>query len=165
MKGKITIILFAAFLLSTPVQSQELETTRDSIIHVINQETYFFATGQYEKWKDLWVHSPKALHTGASKDGFGTRQTWESINASLRPYIQDPDNNVAPDKLNIRRDTFTMIIKEDMAFAYFISSDNLSPDVPINDKMESRVLLREDGEWKIIYVNTIEISSYEEDQE
>ena len=162
MKGTVTIFLFIALLFSSTGYAQQLETTRDSIIHTINNETRYFATGEYEKWKSLWAHSPKALHTGASKDGFSTRKGWESIHSSFKSYIQDPTTNVPKDKLTISRKNFKIVTEHDMAFVHFISSGNLTPDAPVNDKMESRVLQRIDGKWKILYVNTIEISTYEE---
>ncbi len=167
MKGRILIslVLIAGFFstaFSQMSNTDSIEAEKAKIKEVINQETRYYATGQYDKWKSTWLHDDRALHTGASNIGFHKRQGWESIESSLKKYILDTTTTVKPEVLILKRDKFNMVLEGDMAWVYFISRDNLGDPDTINDKMESRVLKKVGDEWKIMYVNTIDISTYEE---
>lgn len=164
MKGKITVvlILLAGLVSSAFAQDTDIQKEKELIREVINQETRYYSTGDFEKWKELWVHSPKALHTSASNIGFQKRKGWETIMRSLRKEIEDTTTTVDPEDLNMKRRDFHYEINGDMAWVHFMSTDNIIANNPMTDKMETRVLKKVNGQWKILYVNTINISTYEE---
>lgn len=161
MKGKLLFTLVLLVGIFSSAHCQETHNQREAIKEVIDQETIYFATGEFEKWKTTWVHSPKALHTGASNIGFHKRKGWKTIQASLKETIMDTVSQISREELVMERRQFHYIIDGDMAWVYFMSTDNVNAEKRITDKMEARVLKKVDGDWKILYVNTIDISTYE----
>ncbi len=161
MKKRLISALFIVAMVISPVLGQEAHDDREAIKEVIDNETIYFASGEFEKWKTTWVHSSKALHTGASDIGFHKRKGWETIQASLKETIMDTVSQISRENLVMERRQFHYIIEEDMAWVYFMSTDNVNAEKRITDKMEARVLKKVDGDWRILYVNTIDISTYE----
>jgi hypothetical protein len=126
-----------------------------AIMAVIQGESAAFWDKDYERWAGYWAHGPYVRIMGWWADGGITvTEGWETISANMRKLMQDhPEPN--PTAGLVRRENVNMRIVGDMAMVTFdqygLDTGDARMDMPGLSR-ESRMLERQDGAWKFIYV-------------
>lgn len=126
-----------------------------AIMEVIQGESAAFWEKDYDKWAGYWAHGPYVRIMGWWEDGgISVTEGWETISGGMRTLMEEnPEPN--PTAGLVRRENVNMRISEAMALVTF---DQYGLDTG-DERMdmaglsrETRVLEKQDGQWKIIYV-------------
>ncbi|RNI24524.1 hypothetical protein EFB08_16550 [Rufibacter latericius] len=129
-----------------------MENQQTTITKLIDDETYFIAAGDTINWAKCWLQTEEAQFTFTSARGMWQYTGWDSIKANFR--------NPEPFKLNLKRDNYHYTIGDKVAFVSFDQYDNWG-GTEGQKKKESRTLRKVDDQWKIVNVNVIDYSSYD----
>jgi hypothetical protein len=149
MKTPIFLFVLLCFACS---QSIDPETEKSVITKLIDDETRYAAAADSANWKKCWSNTDEAMFTIASAEGAQQFTGWQTIQAFMKD-AQSFD-------LKLKRDNYHYTIGNDVAFVSFDQYDNWGGTEERKTK-ESRTLRKIDGEWKIVNVNVIGVSSFE----
>lgn len=148
---KTSILLFA-LLCCACARSVDPETEKTMITKLIDDETRYAAAADMANLEKCWLTTDEAMFTFTSADGTGKYQGWKEITALMK--------DAQPFDLNIKRDNYQYSIGSDLAFVSFDQEDNWGGSEQ-RKTHETRTLRKTDGEWRIVKVNVIGVSSFE----
>ena len=120
-----------------------------SIKKLLDDETHFAAKGDSANWASCWVQTDDASLTLTTSEG---TQTYSGFNQLAHEIGQ-----VKPFDLKLTRNNYHYVIGSDVAFVSFDQQDNWG-DEPRKTK-ETRALRKIKGDWKIIDVNVVDVTS------
>lgn len=148
MKNHILWVLLLCWACTKPVDQ---ETEKEIITKLIDDETSFAAAADAENWAKCWINGSDAMFMLSSADGVELYQNADSLAAMI--------GSIEPFELKLTRDNYKYTISPDMAFVTFDQQDNFGG--MDRKTKESRTLKKVDGEWKIMNVSVVDVSSYE----
>jgi hypothetical protein len=132
----------------------DYEKEKSAIATLIDQETHYAAAADSSNWKKCWTNTDEAMFTITSAAGAQQFRGWHNIEAALK--------GGEPFELKLQRDNYQYMIGNDVAFVSFDQQDNWGGTE--NKNKESRTLRKIGGEWKIVNVNVIGVSSFDKVQ-
>lgn len=146
---KRLLYLFVLLQITIPVSSQTDKFTSedDAIMAVIKKETQSFFMGEYEDWKSCWVHSSDIYFEWVRSNVHHFYTEWADLDNVMRPIITE---NVSKNDAfySLRTDVKIM---QDHNMAWVTYRQDLSGD----KSDEQRILIKDDGKWKIIMVTVV----------
>lgn len=125
---------------------------------VLQGESAAFWEKDYDKWAGYWAHGPYARIMGWWKDGgISVPEEWETIGGRMKKRMgENPEPN--PTGGPVRRENVNMRIVDTMALVTFdqygLDTGDKRMDMPGLSR-ETRVLEKQDGRWKSIYVGRL----------
>lgn len=126
-----------------------------AIMEVIEGESAAFWEKDYEKWASYWAHGPYVRIMGWWEDGgISVSKGWKTISGDMKKLMEEnPEPN--PTAGLVRRENVNIRITDSMALVTFdqygLDTGDEHMDMPGLSR-ETRVLEKQDGQWKIIYV-------------
>ena len=126
-----------------------------AIMEVIRGESAAFWEKDYDKWASYWAHGPYVRIMGWWEDGGVTvTEGWETISSGMRKLMEgNPEPNSTASL--VRRENVNLRLSDSMALVTFdqygLDTGDERMDMPGLSR-ETRVLEKQDGQWKIIYV-------------
>jgi hypothetical protein len=148
MKNPIILIVLVCWACAKP----DLEAEKKSIKQLIDNESKYAAAADSLKWANCWVNTNDAQFTYVSVDGAQQYKGWRVIRSGFK--------GAKPFELKLTRDNYNFTIGNDVAFVSFDQQDNWGGMEERKTK-ETRTLKKIDGEWKIVDINVIAVSSFE----
>jgi hypothetical protein len=148
---KTPILLFGLLCFACS-QAVDPEAEKSLITKLIDDETHYAAAADSMSWKNCWSNTPEAMFTITSAEGTQQFTGWQTIRAFMK--------GAQPFDLKLKRDNYHYTIGNDIAFVSFDQYDNWGGTDERKTK-ESRTLQKIGGEWKIVNVNVIGVSSFE----
>lgn len=151
---KQLLILFLVLQLSNPVWSQTDNNSNEdeAIMAVIKKETLSFFIGEYEDWKNCWVHSDDIYFEWIRSNVHHFYTKFSDMNRVLRPIItENVGNNDA-----FYSERTKVKIMQDGDLAWVTYRQDLSGD----KSNEQRVLRKKDGKWKIMMVTVVQSETF-----
>jgi len=147
------VCTFLCFFLQGALKAQEVpyQHEQEAIRRVVDDETLYFYSRDYQKWASCWSHQPDVYFSATSREGYTIRKGWKAVSENMKLYFR---NNPDPHHPPIERDNFAYHIQDDLAWVYY---DNREGDAY---GKQQRVLRKENGQWKIINMTTIDEGSY-----
>ncbi|MCB0032885.1 MAG: nuclear transport factor 2 family protein, partial [Anaerolineales bacterium] len=127
-----------------------------AIMQVVAKESIAFWDKDFEVWASCWVQEPYVRLAGWwAQGGVTVIEGWEELSGRMKELMEtNPEPN--PTAAQVRRENINLLIKGDMAWLTFDQygedTGDLIMDMPGLSR-ETRVLERQNNEWKIIYVN------------
>jgi ketosteroid isomerase-like protein len=127
-----------------------------AILQVITDESSAFWNKDFAAWAKCWRHTAAIRMMGWwAHGGITVIEGWEALSHRVKTTMADnPEPN--PTAAQVRRENVNLHIKGDMAWVTFDQygqdTGDLAMDMPGLSR-ETRVLEKEQGEWKIVYVN------------
>jgi len=128
------------------------ESEKELITQLLNDETKYAAAADSLKWASCWVNTEDARFLLVSADGV---VQFNGL-SSLKKFFRD----AKPFDLKLKRENYNFTIGNDVAYVSFDQQDNWDGTDGRKTK-ETRTLKKIDGNWKIVDVNVIEVSSFE----
>lgn len=131
-----------------------MTTDEQAVMQVIAAETTAFWMKDYEAWAKCWSHTADIRMMGWWARG-GIRNTvgWETLNSRTQRLIEAyPTPN--PQAAQVRRENLNLHTSDQMAWVTFdqYGSDTGEHDMDMPGlSHETRILEKQDGEWKIVY--------------
>jgi hypothetical protein len=145
------LILFSVLLCWACAKPIDEEAEKAAITKLIDDETRYAAAADSANWSACWLNTDEAVFSIASADSSGHYKGWASVASAACEF--------EPFELNLKRDNYAYSIDRDIAFVTFDQQDNWG-GVDRKTK-ESRTLKKVDGQWKIMNVSVVDISSYD----
>lgn len=149
MKHLLPILALLCWACAKPVDQQAEQA---AIKQLLEDETRFAAGADSSRWAACWLQSEEASFLFTNADG---AQSYSSFNT-----LASAISSINPFELTLRRENFSFVIGDDVAYVSFDQQDNWGGAGERKTK-ESRTLKKEDGQWKILHSNVIEVSSFE----
>ncbi|MEX2233931.1 MAG: hypothetical protein WD824_17325 [Cyclobacteriaceae bacterium] len=149
---KPTILLLTLLSVACTKQADH-EAEKSAITKLIDDETRYAAAADSASWKKYWRQTDESLFTITGAEGTQQFQGWNAIQTGLT-------TDAKPFNLKIKRDNYQYTIGNDVAFVSFDQEDNWGGSEDRKTK-ETRTLRKVDGEWKIVNLNVIDVSSFE----
>jgi hypothetical protein len=149
MRKQLFVLLNAVSLAGFAQKSEE-----EDIKKVIQQETISYFHKNYDEWANTWAHDTAAYIVRAGTNGHNELIGWNAIAASykqdianmpvleqslIEPYLNKTDYHIY-----INGNTATVTFKEGTT----------------NPSFETRSLIKQNGNWKILNMTLINSSSY-----
>jgi|SRR5690606_2089585 len=146
---KQLLFLLTALQLALPGWSQSDSFSDEdlAIMAVIKKETQSFFIGEYEDWKNCWVHSDDIYFEWVRSNVHHFYTKWSDLDRVMRPIITENVGN--GDLFYSQRDDIKIMQEGDVAWVTY--RQDLSGDI----SNEQRILVKEDGEWKITMVTVV----------
>lgn len=152
MKTPILLLTLLCFACS---QSVDPETEKSLITKLMDDHTRYGAAADSVNWAKCWSNTDEDMFTGTGANGTGQRIGWKEVKKNM---------NKKPFELQLKRDNYHYTIGEDVAFVTFDQQDNWGGGDEMRKTRESRTLRKINGEWKVVHLNLINLSSYERHQ-
>ena len=147
---KTSIIVFV-LLCCACEQAVDPEAEKTTINKLIDDETRYAAAADSVNWEKCWSNTNEDIFTMTGASGTGRGMGWNEVRKGM---------NKTPFTLQLKRDNFQYTIGKDVAFVNFDQEANWGGG-EMNKTRESRTLRKVNGEWKIVQINVIDVSSYE----
>ena len=148
----ILCFILMVFLAGTSCQEKiDIEMEKEAIKAVIEDEAKAFIERDYDRLASKYVQDETNIRMGASKTGYGYRIGWEEIDSTFKKYFE---NNPDPDTRKPQLINYKIKVYKESAWATFT---NEKGDIGI------RFLEKVNGEWKIVFLSAIMVSTYEEE--
>ncbi|MDQ2719088.1 MAG: hypothetical protein M3Z26_04915 [Bacteroidota bacterium] len=146
MKIKLLLAVFVT-LISATLFGQKNE--KEAILKTVQSETEAFYKNRLKEWQSDWIKDSDVTWTYATKESYTTFKGWDSINKFVTGLI----NNNKPSPYNTKQLNYTLRTNGNLAWLEFDqllikpATDTLHNNFQFH---EQRVLLRENGKWKIL---------------
>ncbi len=147
-----THFLLFVLLCCACTKSMDQDAEKTAITKLIDDETRYAASADSANVAKYWSHNDETIFTITGATGAQEYRGWQAIKTMMK--------DVKPFNLEMKRDNYQMDIANDLAFVTFDQRDNWGGTIERKTK-ESRTLKKIDGEWKIVNLNVIDVSSYE----
>jgi hypothetical protein len=144
--------LFLLLLCFACSQSDKPDTQKSAIAKLIDDETRFAAAADLTNWQKCWGSTDESAFTIVTIDGIQQINGWNAIHDLMK--------DAKPFDLKLKRDNYQYTVGSDVAFVSFDQEDNWGGAEERKTK-ETRTLRKIDGEWKIVNVYVMGVSSFE----
>ena len=148
----------------------DIEIEKEAIKAVIEEETNSYIDNDYDRFASTYVQDKTFIRLNASKDeynyivgwGYNYIVGWEEISLAFR---ENSEGN--PDTLLYRFENSNYKIKVYPESAWAVYDENWydKDGVLTEFNIDVRFLEKVDGEWKIVYLSTINSTSYDKKPE
>jgi len=137
------------------VQSSHKEISLDTLMAAIDKETSSFFAGNYEGWKDCWLHDSLSSQTWNNDDGsFSSAQGWEAIDKQgkdwIEKYYKNGKNIIHPEYF--RKEIRSKILSDTSVYLTWTQYNAYSTKELYGVSRETRLMILKDGKWKIFQV-------------
>jgi tetratricopeptide (TPR) repeat protein len=147
------IINFTAFLSKAFAQATE----EKAIKKVVLSETKYFLLGDSTAWKSTWLHDSKVTHNYASSSYYTSMIGWDSVERGVirRMVFGRQEKSVEPKYENL-----LIRMNGNLATVDFDQVSAASTDSSTDVTREHRILVKQNGKWKIAAVSGYVSSSW-----
>ncbi len=127
-----------------------------AILQVIANESTAFWNKDFAAWAQCWRHTADIRMMGWwARGGISVIEGWEALSQRVQTTMAaNPEPN--PTAAQVRRENVNLHIQGQMAWVTFDQYGQETGDVAMDMpglSHETRVLEKDQGEWKIVYVN------------
>lgn len=146
------VAAFAVMLLCMAGQTVYAQSSEEEAIKkVIRAETDAWRNRDAQAWQSTWLQDSAAIRTIVINNNLNDKVGWENFGPEVMKQIQEDPmadvNEYISDSFNIRT-------SGDMAWVNYHQLVKSANDGSESASREQRVLLKEDGEWKILSQTT-----------
>jgi hypothetical protein len=150
-----TFILLGATI-CTAASAQNNKSEQDAIRKVIDAETRSFFQVKYDEWANAWAHDSTVFRMDLSTTGFSQTRGWDKLSEQYKQSMQNMQPYSEADIATwMHKFDYHYIINGNMA--YVTLKEGL-PEKNASD--EFRIMIKQNGEWKIAGMAGIGTASY-----
>jgi len=139
---------------STENASFNEDKEKAEIKEVITKETESFFNRDYDQWAKYWIKKEYSFRAGNGPDSTYAMYGWKSISYHIKNYDQETykDKKGGKYKSTKRENFIIRFNSENSAYAKWEQYNRLTTQDIYYKSEESRLLEKEDDEWKIVNV-------------
>jgi len=116
---------------------------------VIDKESKAFFGIDYKTWTDCWVHTPYAFWSFSDTTDVNFFEGWEAIDKRFAEYFKTSK----PSTAKMERNWLDVRVNGNTAYVRF--TQKVQDELGRVEQAEVRVLEKQNGQWKIVYVGVI----------
>ncbi len=159
---KIHLFLSALVLLAASPKASAQSAEEEAIKKAVLSETKYFLLGDSSAWKGTWLHDSKVTHNYASSSFYTSMTGWDSIErAVIRRMVFNGQRNITEPKTK----NFLIRVNGNLATVDFDQVFDESTDSSRDVDREHRILVKQNGKWKIAAVSGYAMSSWASDRD
>ncbi|PJI92510.1 DNA-binding CsgD family transcriptional regulator [Yoonia maricola] len=126
----------------------QIPTDHAAIMQVIAQETETFVRGDFDAWAACWVQDDRTRELCiSSTTGATVLEGWPAIAQYMHEVF---DSGAVCGITDFQRENVSITCRDDMAWVVF-EGRSFQADGRVEQTYETRVLERDDGNWRIVY--------------
>jgi len=142
-------------------ENTDLEKEEAAIKAVIEKETNAWINLNYESWKDCYAQDEPFGRLNTSPDSWGGANNWENYNSSMKTFFQNYEGP-RPQPIKNENENYLIRVNDDDAWAVFVENGFDNEGNKTGWNISTRFLEKKDGKWKISYLGTHDVGSYEQ---
>lgn len=127
-------------------QSQTTEKVEQEIKEALRLETQYFYQRDMVKWEGQWSHEPYVMKCYVTDGKYIEQLGWPIIQQSAKDYMKE---HPEPEQVPTDLPEYEIKVFGNSAFVSFITHDKIR-----GKKRDIRLMVRENGKWKIGYMST-----------
>ena len=139
-------------------QKNSLSKEEATIKKVIENESKYFWARKLDKWKSTWVQEPYIVWTAATQDGVRQYKGWEAWLNQVEDFFKTSPEPM-PYKKAVKKYDYKFRIYGNGAWVSFTQENEGTKTI------ETRIMEKINGEWKIAMVELIFDANQDEDKE
>jgi len=154
-------VLFAIIVL-IGISCQEkidIEKEKVAIIAVIEAETEAFFDSDINRLASFHVQDESNIRLTATKSGYTYDEGWEKINSFFLDYFE---NQVEPGDFYEVKKNYKIKVYKNSAWVVFDNDFYNVDDELLSSSIHAEFLEKVNGEWKLVFYNSIYTSTWEE---
>jgi hypothetical protein len=163
MKTNLILLLVLSILAATACQEQiDVDKEKEAIIAVVNAQSEAYLARDLETLSSYMVQDSTNIRLSANKWQYEYNLGWEKVSELYEKDFADDSAWAKFENLRYERKDFNIKVYPKSAWAVFKTVYMWEEDTIPNKwkSIESRILEKVDGEWKIAYQCNIGKSSY-----
>ncbi len=144
MKTRLSILLFLAFV-CPHLFGQNADD--ENIKQFVKAETVAYFNHDAEAWQSKWLHDVNASRTDVGNGSYNTIKGWDNFGPQTVKWLNENPKQL----LEVKNDSF--LIRTDGNLAWIDYKQQLlipGTDSIVSAERGSRVLVKENGAWKIL---------------
>jgi hypothetical protein len=165
MKTNLLLILVLSILAATACQEQiDIDKEKEAIIAVVNAQSEAYMARDIETMSSYMVQDSLSILLWANKWEYDYTVGWEKLAELTEKDFANDEAWAKYENLRYERKDFNIKVYPKSAWAVFKTVYMWEEDTLTNKwkAIETRILEKVDGEWKIAYQCNIGKSSYKE---
>jgi tetratricopeptide (TPR) repeat protein len=157
-----TGLFFAGVLFfSLPSQqaaAQDQKAEEEAIKAAVWAETYAYFNRNAEAWQAAWIQDARASRTTVESGRYEALVGWENFGPQM---IQWMKANPSPAEDRVEKENYSILIREGVAWVEYDQQKHYieARQNKVWHTRQQRMLLKEDGQWKIASMTVIHASS------
>jgi len=155
----ITLLLLHA--LSSCQEKIDIESEKEAIIAVIEEETEAFFDYDIDRLGDKHVQDETNIRLTATKSGYTYDVGWETIRSFFLDYFENYGGQQG--FYEIKRN-YKIKVYGESAWVVFDNDYYNGKDELLSSSIHAEFLEKVDGEWKIVFYNSIYTSTWDDEK-
>jgi hypothetical protein len=161
-----SILAMSVFAGSTSCQKKvDIEKEKEAIIAVIEEQTHANIDGDFDRLSNTFVKDENTIRMSSMKAGYTFREGWDIIGPVYEEWLKERWS----DYTNRKHEKTNYRIKVYPNSAWAVFDEKIERDYKgEHQEFQSigvRFLEKVNGEWKIVFLSQVRISSYEEEED
>jgi tetratricopeptide (TPR) repeat protein len=140
----------------TTLEAQESDV--DAVIRVVRAESEAYFRRDSVAFKRTWLQDSNAVIMFAGSGGAAVNIGWDKFGLGI---MEEMKNNPAPVAIKLGPSNHRVRIDGALAFTEYDETASFPPDSTVIRNRQHRVLVKRDGEWRILSSGIYQMSSYD----
>jgi hypothetical protein len=153
----LPVIIIISFTCTYSQTSSYVNTEKQAVIDLLEEESAGVINVDYERWAATWVHSDKASFLWVAKNYYTLKSDWNEVGT----WIKNTMDNIA-DTEKLEKENYKIHVNGNMAWAIY-NEFSYNQDQEFTGKfLITKILEKNNGKWKIIHTTVVNETSYDQ---
>jgi hypothetical protein len=161
-KNIIPLTVLVALGLLSCQEKIDIEKEKAAIIEVIENETEAFFDYDIDRLGSFHIQDESNIRLTATRSGYTYDEGWDKIRAFFLDYFE---NEAVPGDFYEVKRNYKIKIYGESAWAVFDNDFYNEDDELLSTSIHVEFLEKVEGEWKIVFYNSIYTSTWNEEEE
>jgi hypothetical protein len=158
----ISLLVLSLIAISSCQEQIDIEKEKEAIKAVIENQSLADYARNYEENINSFIQDESLTVLTAGKSGYFYMRGWDEIELAVKErYEASPD----PTGVKLEFDNYKIKVYHESAWAVYDQIKYTAEGEFISKNLEVRFLEKGDGEWKIVFLEVVFASSYDEEVE
>ena len=159
----LLLLTFIIILAETSCQEKiDIEKEKEAIKAVIENESNSTHAEDFDQSSKSFLQDESLIALAAEKNSYTHAVGWDTISLGYKEWME---NNPNPSTNKRQFTNYKIKVHTESAWAVYDEIVSSSEGELLVNYVNVRFLEKVDGEWKIVYISTVNTTSYEEEVE
>jgi len=160
MKYSLYVFIVLVLFVGTSCSNNN-ETNKKAIISVVEEATNAYKARDFERIAAVWLQDESIIRLNSGNHNYSFSKGWDNIGPAYQDLFKNHPDAITTEYEKVN---FKIEIYKNSAW---VTHDELIKDSEHEYQYKQigvHLLVKEKGEWKIIYLSYVDSSSYDEDE-